>query len=114
LIIRDFIRLMHSQFLLIGKPIRVSEAISNKRKKAVRLPCYSYGKKGPMAWCHRPQFLRGYECAGRRRTFSNLDPGWDGIKICSAQILKTLPVIRALSAKPMRKDIPKSRRFSRL
>jgi hypothetical protein len=45
------------------------------------------------------QSLRGYECAGRKRTFTNPDPMGDGIKNRSAQNLKTSPVILTCSAK---------------
>jgi hypothetical protein len=45
------------------------------------------------------QSLRGYECAGRKRTFTKPDAMGDGIKIRSAQNLETSPVILTCSAK---------------
>jgi hypothetical protein len=45
------------------------------------------------------QSLRVYECAGRRRTFVNLEPMGDATKICSAQNLNAFPVILSCSAK---------------
>jgi hypothetical protein len=45
------------------------------------------------------QSLRGYECAGRKRTFSKPDAMGDGIKIRSAQNPKRFPVILICSAK---------------
>jgi hypothetical protein len=59
------------------------------------MPLIEEGADGMMP---SAQSLRGYECAGRKRTFTKPDAMGDGIKIRSAQNLKTSPVILACSA----------------
>jgi hypothetical protein len=50
-------------------------------------------EKGADGMMPSAQSLRGCECAGRKRTFTKPDAMGDGIKIRSAQNLKTSPVI---------------------
>jgi hypothetical protein len=56
-------------------------------------------KEGADGMMPSAQSLRGYECAGRKRTFSKPDAMGDGIKIRSAQNPKRFPVILICSAK---------------
>jgi hypothetical protein len=59
------------------------------------MPLIEEGADGMMP---SAQSLRGYECAGRKRTFTKPDAMGDGIKIRSAQNLKTSPVLLTCSA----------------